>query len=303
MLKEDIVLDLWRIRCFVAVGETEHIGTAAEQLHISPSPLSRQIHQLEGELGVKLFARTGRRIRLTSAGRAFLEISRDLLDHANNAAHAGRRLATPEAGSVTIGCIQEAVLCGIIPKAIETISSKTDVSLGIRNLKNLDQLIALQALKIDVGLMNSAQDPALYESRKIFEEPFVVAFSPTHRLSQFPDFDPIELRKEAWVGPSLDVWETVNRMLSGSTRKVTNYETYDIAASIAMVSAGIGFTIVQKSVADAYGSKITFRKMPESVLCLNIYAVWRLNSANAATFRVVEELDVLGKEAMRLVHS
>ena len=66
------MLDLQQLRYFVAVAETENVGQAAELLHISQSPLSRQVQQLESRLGLTLFAREKKRLKLTPAGREFL---------------------------------------------------------------------------------------------------------------------------------------------------------------------------------------------------------------------------------------
>ena len=75
-------MELQQLRYFVAVAETEHVGRAAERLHISQSPLSRQIRQLEEQLGLQLFERIKQRVRLTPAGRDFLAEARDLLAQA-----------------------------------------------------------------------------------------------------------------------------------------------------------------------------------------------------------------------------
>jgi Bacterial regulatory helix-turn-helix protein, lysR family len=64
-------MELRHLRYFVAIAEHEHIGRAARMLHVSSSPLSRQIHQLEEDIGVQLLARVGRRVRLTEAGKVF----------------------------------------------------------------------------------------------------------------------------------------------------------------------------------------------------------------------------------------
>jgi len=86
-------MELRHLRYFVAVAEHEHIGQAARVLRVSSSPLSRQIHQLEEEIGVPLLARVGRRVRLTEAGKVFQQEAREAL------ARIDRAIATAQASS------------------------------------------------------------------------------------------------------------------------------------------------------------------------------------------------------------
>ena len=94
----DLPVELRQLRYFVAVAEELHFGRAAERLHMSQSPLSRAIRELERELGLVLFVRTTRRVELTPAGTALLERARRALaeidaavDEARRAVGAGRR--------------------------------------------------------------------------------------------------------------------------------------------------------------------------------------------------------------------
>jgi DNA-binding transcriptional LysR family regulator len=84
------MFELRQLRYFVAVAETEHVGRAAEILGISQPPLSRQIQQLEARLGLTLFLRDKKRLRLTPAGQNFLTSARELLAHASEIARATR---------------------------------------------------------------------------------------------------------------------------------------------------------------------------------------------------------------------
>src|SRR3712207_8853354 len=97
------MFELSQLRCFAAVAEELPFGRAAARLNMTQPPLSRQIQLLEHALGVGLFERTSRSVRLTPAGRAFHAEARRVLDIAEGAGPAAERGAAGEAGSVPIG--------------------------------------------------------------------------------------------------------------------------------------------------------------------------------------------------------
>jgi DNA-binding transcriptional LysR family regulator len=99
----ELPVELRQLRYFVAVAEELHFGRAAERLHMSQSPLSRAIRELEHELGLLLFTRTTRRVELTPAGAALLERARRALAEVDLAVDDARRAAQPEHGLVAIG--------------------------------------------------------------------------------------------------------------------------------------------------------------------------------------------------------
>src|SRR5262249_50486851 len=96
-------VELRQLRYFVAVAEELHFGRAADRLHMSQSPLSRAIRELERELGVVLFVRTTRRGELTPAGGGLLGRARRALLEGGLAAGEARGPAEPERGVLTIG--------------------------------------------------------------------------------------------------------------------------------------------------------------------------------------------------------
>ena len=111
-------MELQQLRYFVAVAETEHVGRAAERLHISQSPLSRQIRQLEEQLGLQLFERIKQRVRLTPAGRDFLAEARDLLAQAERVEERARQVGKGEACSLAIGYCEGVIHNGTLPAAL-----------------------------------------------------------------------------------------------------------------------------------------------------------------------------------------
>ena len=99
----DARVDLGQLRYFVAVAEELHFGRAAERLHMSQSPLSRAIRELERELDVVLFVRTTRRVELTPAGTALLDHAGRALAEIGAAVDDARRAAEPDYGELAIG--------------------------------------------------------------------------------------------------------------------------------------------------------------------------------------------------------
>src|SRR5216684_36849 len=96
-------MELRHLRYFVAVGEEQHFGRAAKRLHIAQPPLSRQIQDLESEMGFLLFDRLPRGVRLSAAGKVFLSDARRILEDVEDAKRCAERIAHGKAGTLRIG--------------------------------------------------------------------------------------------------------------------------------------------------------------------------------------------------------
>src|SRR3954467_2399512 len=111
-------MELRHLRYFVAVAEELHFGRAAERLNIAQPPLSRQIRDLERELGTPLFERGPRGAELTPAGRAFLPEARLTLAQAERAQRTAQRAAQGETGRLRVGFVEAATHSGILPDVL-----------------------------------------------------------------------------------------------------------------------------------------------------------------------------------------
>ena len=115
------MFEISQLRCFLAVGEELHFGRAAERLHMTQPPLSRQIRLLEHQVGTPLLERTNRVVRFTAAGKTFFPEAARILRLAEEAATSARRIAKGERGSIAIG-FTAAFGYGLLPGMVRRLS-------------------------------------------------------------------------------------------------------------------------------------------------------------------------------------
>lgn len=147
-------MDLRQIQYFTAIAEAEHFGRAAQRLRIAQPALSRQVKLLEGELGVDLFERLPRGVRLTAAGRVFLAESRGLQAQLARAVAAARAAAAGQQGALRLGFIEAVAWHGLVPDAIRAFrAAYPGVDLTLAAMPTADQLAALRQGQLDAALI------------------------------------------------------------------------------------------------------------------------------------------------------
>ncbi|RUV44445.1 MAG: LysR family transcriptional regulator [Mesorhizobium sp.] len=288
------MLDLRQIRYFVAVAEAGNVGRAAEQLHISQSPLSRQIMHLEEQLGVTLFERSKQRVRLNAEGRAFLAEARALLVNAARLEELGRKLASGATGSLAIGYVEGAVHAGLIAAMLrEFRRERPDFHLQLRSRRTAAQFEDLRQRVLDLGFVYAPApqgDPDI-ESMLVRREPLVLAIPEGDPLVDASDIRPRHLDARVWITVVRQPDDT-NRaqflaacMEAGFVPDVA-YETADPLTSLGLVSAGLGLATVQESLQSAAPAGIVFRDLPWFKRSVEIHLAWRRNDRRA----VIEDL-------------
>ncbi|WP_083290352.1 LysR family transcriptional regulator [Oligella sp. HMSC05A10] len=144
-------MDLKQIRYFVAVAEERSFTAAAERLHITQPPLSRQIQLLEESLGVQLIERDNRPLTLTEAGRLFYEQSLQLLTRVEQLQIATMRVGQSYQRQLSIGFVVSSIYSGL-PRVIQLFRSEyPETRLQFVELTTAEQLEALKSGRIDIG--------------------------------------------------------------------------------------------------------------------------------------------------------
>ncbi|MCZ4088786.1 LysR family transcriptional regulator [Ensifer psoraleae] len=147
------MFELSQLRCFVAVARELNFRRAAEHLHMTQPPLSRQIQLLEDDLNVKLFERTSRSVRLTAAGKSFFVEAQDLLKRAEAASLTARQAEAGQHGSISFGFIPVAAF-DIMPRVIKAVGDKAPgVNLLLHEMLTIEQIEALTAGRTELGLI------------------------------------------------------------------------------------------------------------------------------------------------------
>ena len=145
-------MELRHLRYFIAVEEEQHFGRAAARLHIAQPPLSRQIHDLEREVGFPLFDRLPRGVRLSAAGTLFLNDARRILQDAKEAKRRAERVAFGKAGTLRIGIALALSWHGMVVKSFREFRRRQpDAELVLHHLLSIHQVEAILSGRLDSG--------------------------------------------------------------------------------------------------------------------------------------------------------
>ncbi len=260
-----VSMELRHLRYFVAVAEELHFARAARRLHMAQPPLSQQIKSLEDELGVRLFDRSHRRVRLTDAGAAFLTGARRTLATAERAADAARRAARGETGRLAIGYVAS-VAYQLLPAILRAFRRRApDVTLVLEEMSSAEQSRALAAGTLDVGFVRRPPpiEPGL-AGIVVRREPIVLALPRGHALAALRVIRLSELRAEpfivfparprpSWADVAIDLCRR-----AGFEPAVAQ-EAIEMTSALSLVAAGIGITLVPASVRAIRRPGVVFR--------------------------------------------
>jgi len=157
-------MELRHLRYFVAVGEEQHYGRAARRLRVAQPALSRQIQDLEADVGFKLFERLPRGVKLSAAGKHFLQDARRILLEVKEAAGRAGRVARGLSGTLRVGFAENASWRGVVPDSFRRFrEQQPDAELQLQPAASLELLEAIRSGRLDAGFVNfmPKSDPEL----------------------------------------------------------------------------------------------------------------------------------------------
>jgi DNA-binding transcriptional LysR family regulator len=145
-------MELRHLRYFLAVGEEQHYGRAAQRLHVAQPALSRQIQDLEKEIGFKLFDRLPRGVKISAAGESFLNDARRILQQVSDATTRAKRVASGQSGSLRVGFVESVSWHGVVPASFRRFRDRQpDAELQLRPMSSSDQVEAVLSGELDAA--------------------------------------------------------------------------------------------------------------------------------------------------------
>lgn len=177
-------MEIRQIRYFVAIAERAHFSQAAAHLHVAQSALSRQMKLLEEEIGTPLFDRLPRGVRLTPAGRFFLDEARGILAQLGRVSAQTRAAATGRAGRLRLGVIEMAAWQGLVPDSIRRFRRAFPaVELDLTITPSPGQVEALRAGRLDAGLLYYPPQDGGFTAIPLVEHPVMIALPAENPLA------------------------------------------------------------------------------------------------------------------------
>ncbi len=272
-------MELRYLQYFQTVAEELHFRRAAERLFISQPGLSRQILQLEEELGVRLFDRHSRRVELTPAGRYLHERTtlwlRDLDQTIANTRLTGQGLR----GHLRIGYIGSAMQQTIPALLLAVKETYPDVHVSLRELENPAQVLALQNRELDLGFVRMERVPAPLVARPVLEDTFSLVLPEGYPLTAEEFTGLAALRHEPFIlfepAYSESYYENVMQLFDDAGFTPTlSHSTVNASSIYRLVANGFGLAIVPTILREGYAMPVKFIELTQVPQRTTLRVVW-----------------------------
>jgi DNA-binding transcriptional LysR family regulator len=293
-------MDVRQLRCFLAVAEELHFGRAAARLHIAGPAVSQTIRSLEQDLGLTLFERTNRRVRLTAAGQSLRTEAQAVIDRFDAAQATMARLRTGETGQVRIGAVP-ALPPRLVPSMLARFAAHTPgldvVVRAIPPARGVREL--LEATDVDIVLVRGEVNTLGIGASIVATEPVGVALPDSHPLASSPvitaaELNDIPLIAFARASDPTQYDRLINTLTAAglaNPRIVHESHPGAVEASLRLVETGVGLSLKLQSEVDAFASpRIVWRPLADVVLDVLVTAAWRRDRTTPALARLLPHL-------------
>ncbi|WBX90365.1 LysR substrate-binding domain-containing protein [Achromobacter mucicolens] len=264
---ELIFLDGRLLVLFCTLAEELHFARAAARLFMTQPPLTQQIKRLEALVGVPLFERTTRSVKLTPAGEIMHERARRISADTQLMLREVRRTARGETGSLVIGITPSAASSPLVSALSQYRDSHPEVRIDLREMNSVDMDPALRSRVVEVALMRPHPLDADIQAVVVHEEPLVVAVRHNHPLANLRDVSLQELHAFPMVGYRQDISpyfrSMIQRLFARAQIKPVIAQESVIPTLLTLVEAGVGPAIVPQSLSRMRPDSLRFLPLRE----------------------------------------
>lgn len=279
-------MELRHLRYFLAVVAERNFTRAAERLNMAQPPLSRQIQQLEEELGLQLIERDSRPLRLTEAGRLIYEQAVQVLERVDEIKALARRLRHAENSRFTIGFVAS-TLYGWLPEMIRRYRSiRPSVEVSLVELTTVEQVAALKEGRIDVGFGRIPLEDSAIARTLLRYEAIIAAIPSGHPLLERQG----PLRLDDLTAGTLVVYPKSPRpsfadqvlalYRTRGLKPESILEVRDVQTALGLVAADVGVSLVTASVRHLRRDKVEYREIQEEQAVSPLFMSHRINDAS-----------------------
>jgi LysR family hca operon transcriptional activator len=275
----EFVMELRHLRYFVAVADAGSLTVAAEQkLHTSQPSLSRQIRDLEQEVGVQLMRRSASGIELTPAGKAFLDHARMALLQAEAAKEAALRAAQPAKPTFALGFLSGAEI-GLLPE-VNRVLRDAFPGIDIRLSSDYSPVLAkaLMRRKLDAAFMRAEEPMGDLACRRVRTDPLIFVFPSDHRLASHETVVPQEIVNETFYLPSKSAPAVRRAVLEYFSRAGIDlkpeHEVHNVVHAISMITSTRGVMMLPAYTKRYLPESITTRPVQGEVPALDLFLAY-----------------------------
>jgi LysR family hca operon transcriptional activator len=297
-------MELRHLRYFVAVAEEGSLTNAAERrLHTAQPSLSRQIRDLELEVGVKLLERGARGIALTAAGRTFLDHARLALLQVEAAGEAARRAAQPEKATFMIGFLtgHEVVW---LPDALRILREEAPgIEITLASQSSPELAGALMRGKVDVAFLRRETQAPGIAFKFMIKEPLVAMVPAGHRLASRKAISPQEIAAETYISPTryAPVLKTVieGYMAKFGITLKPQYESDNLTSTMSLVASTGGATVLPIYARNVLSSAVVLRPLQGEPPTIDLFMGYNRSNTSPLLKRFLTRADELVAAAAR----
>lgn len=278
-------LEFRHLKYFLAVADELHYRRAAEKLFISQPGLSRQIKQLEENLGIILFERHNRKVVLTAAGKYLQEEVQQHLKHLDAIFSHAKQIDEGKDGNLKFGYVGSAMQ-EIIPNLLVNLKNTyPNISYGLKEMDNQSQIESLLTNDIDIGFIRAERVPRSLEMQPLTQETFCIVLPNTHEIRESNFESLAQFKNESFIlfDPkySASYYEKVMQIFDDhGFVPIVTHNTIHAASIYKLVAHGFGISIVPKSLISKENAAIQFIELTNIPQRTILSAVWHKNNRN-----------------------